>query len=621
MDRNTSIWDYYRINKTTGCDADSDTDSDFDPNAPTHSPRFDELFASPGHSNNENNLSEAILAPQQRDAENDGIEKALGDKEGQKDTTKAEPNSKTGLAPKERDWSRYFAGYYTSRPNRPVYNPGQNTGHKPVPRQGYIDAEIKTWPLIHFNIMSQPKAILNMPPSFVALDDRWVFLCTMFFDCQQRYKAWPNDFMAEGRMRMTRPPVGGGVYVFFEPAGRYYMLEAFGYYLLGGDAVGRTGKWVYRSFRTSELDPKSLPELSFGNFRMPASWKPGAEDLVLRYRLDGSEKLVMLATPWTGIENLRLPCFWFESEFVLSEWSPDEKVGWIGVDGSKERGIAARRAEALKNAESSQEVSTPVVSGSEQPGNKRRKPPSLEIRAQKKRHSAPTSDPGACDKHNNLAHRPLNPNGQQPFSVRPSSVGISTPTGLHQQLFPSSREADRRKTLTEIMSHSTLSLPSSSAPPRSSSPQIPPDHIFIKKSDLDTLRAQRNLFYESHLRSILDWSTLLSQEKTHCEAELSAIQVQVEANNAQYEALKVRFVSVQEQLVLLEGLERRGPRNEEVSVAGFPPLVEAFEGLRVDGELDVIRGKVEEMYERNGAREVEGGENCGVGDVSRGRMS
>ena len=97
----------------------------------------------------------------------------------------------------------------------------------------------------------------------------------MFFDPQHRYKAWPNDFMAKGRMRMIRPPVGGEVYVYFEPTGYYYMAEAFGYYLLGGDAVGRTGKWVYRSLRSSQYDPKDLPEMSFGNFRMPASWSLG----------------------------------------------------------------------------------------------------------------------------------------------------------------------------------------------------------------------------------------------------------------------------------------------------------------------------------------------------------
>ena len=68
MDRNTSIWDYYRINQTTrrepdpvpDPDPDPDTDSAFDPNAEAAIPAFEELFASPGIPENENNPAESF---------------------------------------------------------------------------------------------------------------------------------------------------------------------------------------------------------------------------------------------------------------------------------------------------------------------------------------------------------------------------------------------------------------------------------------------------------------------------------------------------------------------------------------------------------------------------------
>lgn len=241
--------------------------------------------------------------------------------------------------------------------------------------------------------------------------------------------------------------------------------------------------------------------------------------------------------------------------------------------------------------------------------------------------TAPTSDPGAFDKRiSTLPHRSLTTNtlnSQQSFSARPSSsASTSVSTPLQEEIFPSSREADRRKTLTEILSRSHSTQPSASTLPSAVAPQIPPDHILIKNSELDNLRAQRDLFYESQLRSVLDWSTLLGQQKAHWETELSAIQALVKANNAQYEALKTRFVHVQNQMLALEGLEKRGLRNEEVSVAGFPPLGDRFEGLVesvVDGGLDAIRGKVKELYEQVGEMKIHG-EN-GSGNVSAGSVA
>lgn len=219
---------------------------------------------------------------------------------------------------KERDLSRDFTSYYATRPIRVPYMLGQNTGRQIKPQRGLPDVEMETWPLMRFDPRSQPKTLSDMPPSLIALEDPWAFLCILFYKLGERYRRWPNDFAADGRMRLKRPPVGGGVYVYFAPTRRYYMLESFGCYLLGGDTIGSRGKWVYRY---PLKVPKGFPELSFGNFRMPVTWSPSSNDLVLRYKLEsGTEsKLVMVSTEWARGARLVLPRFFLESDYVLSE--------------------------------------------------------------------------------------------------------------------------------------------------------------------------------------------------------------------------------------------------------------------------------------------------------------
>lgn len=164
--------------------------------------------------------------------------------------------------------------------------------------------------------------------------------------------------------------------------------------------------------------------------------------------------------------------------------------------------------------------------------------------------------------------------------------------------------ADRHKTLAEIMNRSA----SSSASPSFTQSPIPEGHILVKKSDLDQVRAQRDLFYEEHLRNCVDWSTMFDQQKAVWTSEVNELQVLVEANNKQFEALKARFVRAQDHLVMLEGLATRGPRNSEDSVTGFPPSFPVFEKLKedvagtaLDEELSAIRNNVERSYERSGS--------------------